>query len=507
MQKIEGLPHDPFPLLFLADIVVDKGDNVFICTSTQLLYNSLGEGHGGVYRSTDNAENWQKTGVVMTFAHALTTNSFGHIFTATRGFGAYRSTDSGASWTAISTGLKNVTVNAIVANSNGVVFAATHGAGVYRSADNGENWSSAWTQITGSVVVGYIKSLTINSQGHLFAGANIAGMYRSTDGGQSWQHLDPFQVGLGGVGVNALITNSQDYIFAGVNITGVFGSKDNGNSWVHLLDTLINVHMFALNSQEHVFAGSNSAGLFFSDDTGMTWTSVSIPSTVIISTMAFNAADELFAGFLSQFPNVAGIYRQSELGEPWIQVLGNFMPPPPFRGGNGIAINSSGIIFAGGSTGAAKSTDNGDSWVPYSEGLPNASFGHINADIYTLVFGPQDFLYAGIRNNGVYRSASPIVSLTPSGPASKPDDYVLNQNYPNPFNPSTTIRFTLPQSGRVRLSVFNILGQKVAEPINTQLSAGAHEIVWEAGRLPSGIYLYQLEFNGKSAMKKMVLLR
>ncbi|NIT55307.1 MAG: T9SS type A sorting domain-containing protein, partial [Aliifodinibius sp.] len=110
-------------------------------------------------------------------------------------------------------------------------------------------------------------------------------------------------------------------------------------------------------------------------------------------------------------------------------------------------------------------------------------------------------------NNGVYRSVSPIVSVRPSTSAKIPADYELYQNYPNPFNPSTTIRFTLPKAGRVRLSIFNVLGHKVAELINTRLSAGAHEIVWEAGLLPSGIYLYQLEFDGKSNAKRMVLLR
>ncbi len=90
--------------------------------------------------------------------------------------------------------------------------------------------------------------------------------------------------------------------------------------------------------------------------------------------------------------------------------------------------------------------------------------------------------------------------------------YELKQNYPNPFNPTTTIAFTLPFSERVRLEIFNILGQKVRTLINTQMDYGKHQVVWDGKNqqgmvVPSGIYIYRLKTDHFNATKRMVLLR
>ena len=75
-------------------------------------------------------------------------------------------------------------------------------------------------------------------------------------------------------------------------------------------------------------------------------------------------------------------------------------------------------------------------------------------------------------------------------------DYRLNQNYPNPFNPTTNISFSLPEMARVKLTVFNMLGERVAELVNGSLTAGAHEVTFNASNLSSGMYYYSLETNG-----------
>jgi hypothetical protein len=87
-------------------------------------------------------------------------------------------------------------------------------------------------------------------------------------------------------------------------------------------------------------------------------------------------------------------------------------------------------------------------------------------------------------------------------------DYQLFQNYPNPFNPETNIRFTLPRESKVKLAVFNILGEQVTELINSVMQQGKHEVSFNAINLASGVYLYRLDIeNGFSDMRKMVLLR
>jgi surface protein len=88
-----------------------------------------------------------------------------------------------------------------------------------------------------------------------------------------------------------------------------------------------------------------------------------------------------------------------------------------------------------------------------------------------------------------------------------PEEYVLNQNYPNPFNPSTTIVYALPETGNVRLDVFNILGQRVATLINERVAAGTHHVHFDASRLSSGLYIYRLHTSKAVITKRMTLIK
>jgi len=88
-----------------------------------------------------------------------------------------------------------------------------------------------------------------------------------------------------------------------------------------------------------------------------------------------------------------------------------------------------------------------------------------------------------------------------------PADFVLKQNYPNPFNPITNISFSLPNSAKVTLNVYNILGQKVASLVNQRLNAGSYRYTWNAGSLSSGIYIYQLRAGKTVINKKMSLVK
>jgi hypothetical protein len=99
------------------------------------------------------------------------------------------------------------------------------------------------------------------------------------------------------------------------------------------------------------------------------------------------------------------------------------------------------------------------------------------------------------------------IILSVSGPEILPEGYVLGQNYPNPFNPSTNIRFSLGKASKVKLSVFNLLGQKVATLIDGNLVAGPYSIQFEAQNLSSGVYFYRLEAGDVVMSKRMLLLK
>ncbi|MCC5926345.1 MAG: carbohydrate binding domain-containing protein [Bacteroidetes bacterium] len=91
--------------------------------------------------------------------------------------------------------------------------------------------------------------------------------------------------------------------------------------------------------------------------------------------------------------------------------------------------------------------------------------------------------------------------------ANVPAEYSLSQNFPNPFNPTTRIQFELPESGQVKLEVFNMMGQRVATLVNETRSAGSHSVTFDASALSSGMYLYRLQAGNTVLMNKMTLLK
>jgi len=88
-----------------------------------------------------------------------------------------------------------------------------------------------------------------------------------------------------------------------------------------------------------------------------------------------------------------------------------------------------------------------------------------------------------------------------------PHRFGLFQNYPNPFNAQTTISYALPQKGPVTLSIYSLLGQKLATLFEGVQEAGEYKVVWDAPSAPSGVYFYRLEVNEYVETRKMVLLR
>lgn len=88
-----------------------------------------------------------------------------------------------------------------------------------------------------------------------------------------------------------------------------------------------------------------------------------------------------------------------------------------------------------------------------------------------------------------------------------PESFRLEQNYPNPFNPATSIKFSIPVGGFVNLTVYNMLGEKVATLLDAGMKAGSYEVRFDASHLASGIYLYRLSAGGNVSVKKMMLLK
>lgn len=88
-----------------------------------------------------------------------------------------------------------------------------------------------------------------------------------------------------------------------------------------------------------------------------------------------------------------------------------------------------------------------------------------------------------------------------------PTEFALKQNYPNPFNPTTDLRFDVPRESFVKLVVYNVMGQEVATVVNERMTAGRHRVTFNAGTLPTGMYLVKMDADGFSGVSKMMLLK
>jgi hypothetical protein len=125
--------------------------------------------------------------------------------------------------------------------------------------------------------------------------------------------------------------------------------------------------------------------------------------------------------------------------------------------------------------------------------------------IYTVAsqYGSINPKYFRAWDYGNNRPATGVSRIATTSPLT----YALDQNYPNPFNPSTTINYSIPNASKVTLSVFNVLGQEVAQLVNESQIAGRYQVSFDASRFSTGVYFYRVEAGSFSAVKKMLLVK
>jgi hypothetical protein len=88
-----------------------------------------------------------------------------------------------------------------------------------------------------------------------------------------------------------------------------------------------------------------------------------------------------------------------------------------------------------------------------------------------------------------------------------PAGYYLEQNFPNPFNPSTTVGFGIPVNEHVKVTVYDLTGRMISEPVNDFFNAGNYKFTWSAVNISSGIYFIKFVSGGKIITRKMMLIK
>ena len=333
--------------------------------------------------------------------------------------GIFRSTNGGTSWEPAAAGLPVASLIRGQIAFGPHAFAGTEGDGIYRSSDHGNTWTK--TDVNNSLLAHQLVFAFCAKDNALYAGAGN-GIYKSTDGGTTFQRtLNGFPPNINVTAYS--LTVSSGNILAAVNISfspsqgleGIFYSPDDGSNWhqanLPLQPTFVSA--VASDGTSRGYAGVygqsfSVTGLYESTDAGITWASRTDVLQVDIERLAVKGsnvlASTLFTGFFS-----------TDFGETW----GSSTPGVCLPFGCGVATYTlrDDSIFAGNSAGMFLSTDSGASWTDINQGFPTCPVPVVEASC-----ADNNYLFAGTFGEGVWRklidTGTPTPTPTPSPTAS-----------------------------------------------------------------------------------------
>ncbi len=378
------------------------------------------------------------------------------------------------------------TINAIVVNPlNGYIYAATEfaatGSGVLVSTNDGLSWCSCNTGITSPSV----KTIAVNSQGVLFAAGT--GIFRSYDNGNSWYECT---TGLTTPYITSLMIDRNDRLIAGTDGEGLYTSTDDGTLWTFFGLTSYSPIVLECDSSGYLYAG---AGVIYrSSNDGQNWTIAmnGMGGSTIYDFMC-DCMGNIYAATMGD-----GVYKSSDHGDNWIQINNGLGSTNVLKLAKNTAEHH---IYAGTYDGGIyRTTDGGANWTDISSGLNTTGFK-------AIAVSTSGYAFAGSFSGRIFKSTSPVVNV--NEPLPLPRTFLVCQNYPNPFNPVTIIEYTLATSSQVVLSVYSPDGNRVSVIDEGLQPAGYHRILFDGGKLASGVYCYTLQAGNERVVKKMVIVR
>ena len=228
-------------------------------------------------------------------------------------------------------------------------------------------------------------------------------------------------------------------------------------------------------------------------DGGVNWTSV--PSGVAYALESLSFGDASHGTAVGWY---GSIVHTSDGGATWSSQqsgVGVDLYSVSFSDANhGTAVGMEGVIL--------NTTDGGFTWTKQQSHTDNRLAGVFFSDINTgTVVGDYGTILRTI-NNG----ATSIERMSDRLNA-YPKRLSLSQNYPNPFNASTIISYSVPSTSFVSLQVFDMLGRQVSNLVSEELAVGHYSTLWNAGKMPSGIYVCRLTAGSVIDTKKLMLVR
>jgi Domain of unknown function DUF11/Secretion system C-terminal sorting domain/GEVED domain len=390
-------------------------------------------------------------------------------------------------------------VNDLYQDSNDKLWLATWGSkGLYSSEDGGESWTAAEPVLGPKLGWALVYTIIEDAADDvLYISANNGLVFRSFNDGVTWQQVASLPGGSADTPWSMVAHPSRSgTVYAGTFGNGVFVSDDYGFTWVELDDAgtlLVNENDALLDTDA---SGDDFAGHIFDLE---------------FSPDALAGDDVLYVGTGS------GVWRAvlttgtaSTFTTGWTQI------------GPDVVLDSGTVIPEVRNLAFATDLGGDDDLVAGTWGFgayvwddPNTMVMHqaltLREGFVTFVaVSEAGSIFVGTSDFGnTFLTAADATSTAsePDANSQLPDGFVLSQNYPNPFNPVTTIGFALPQTGKVRLAVYDALGREVALLVDGTIQAGQHDVQFSAGNLPTGAYLYRLRTEAGTLSRTLVLMK
>jgi photosystem II stability/assembly factor-like uncharacterized protein len=403
--------------------------------------------------------------------------------------GVLKTTDGGLTWTVHLDGFNLAFATDVIVDPNNpqMVYVCGYGLqmGIVKSINGGLTWTKSDTGIVTDHHGYSLGAMALDAKRNILYAGDFAaggGAYRSLDGGKRWELLTKvFST------YDLLVDQEDGTVYAGTT-NGVWKSHDQGRTWIRMSKGL------PINSI-NPFSGDT---LYFDAR----------------SIAKIKKSNTLYSALRDN-----GIYKSYDGGENWFSVNNGLIKGHTLHGVVVSQIDTN-IVFAGGSSstrdsimsGLWRSTNGGQFWRRYHQGLPTASPDWIVAQ--HLLINDND-LYVelqGLDFRGFYKLSHITTGVNVPDHPDQSFTYYLHHNYPNPFKNSTSINYALKTGEYVTVRVFDLEGKEVNSLVKQWQYQGNYSIQWngknaKGGDVPSGIYLIHFRAGSFTQSRKILLVR
>jgi photosystem II stability/assembly factor-like uncharacterized protein len=387
-------------------------------------------------------------------------------------------------------------------------------SGYIRTVDGGTIWAYGRISGAGDGIIGQIAAVdadTAYAAVWVWSPSNTAGVYKTTNGGSTWTKQNAYGPSTSRYGPGAIhFFDANNGVVVGTWHPETYMTSDAGQHWNAV--SMPSAYPTEYEQSEMVFAGDCAwfvtagagARVFRTTNRGYTWYA-SIVESQNSNWFPCIAFQDSHTGIYSEKvqENLVPHYyrRTTDGGATWVPLSNSILDSIAPTGVRYVPGTRATYLIAGGMNsgmrGLAITTDAGDHWrLLDSSGALYLGFASDSVGWCS----PHQ------HNNGVCKYVGPRLTSVEKWITSPPS-YILAQNYPNPFNPSTTIHYALPHTSFVTLTVYNALGQQVAQLVNEQQQAGYHDVVFRGDGLASGVYFYRIQAGDFVSVKKLLLLK